>query len=101
MNALLTSVKKYLASYFDIEIGESVVQHYESISLIEVNAKSLLECICNYFIRDDIPLQNLVADLSVSTNYMRGKRGGLEKLLRSKAPQLLDTVTFAIISTIP
>ena len=90
MNALLTSAKKYLASYFDIEIGESVVQHYESISLIEVNAKSLLECICNYFIRDDIPLQNLVSDLSVSTNYMRGKRGGLEKLLQSKAPQLLD-----------
>ena len=29
--------------YVDIEIGESVVQHYESISLIEVNTKSLLE----------------------------------------------------------
>ena len=79
-----------LVSYFDIEIGESVVQHYESISLIEVNAKSLLERICNYFIRDDIPCQNLVSDLSDSTNYMRGKRTGLEKLLRSKAPQLLD-----------
>ena len=90
-----------LVSYFDIEIGESVAQHYESISLIEVNAKSLLERICNCFIRDDIPFQNLVSDLSDSTNYMRGKRGGLEKLLRSKAPQLLDTVTFAIISTIP
>ena len=58
--------------------------------MIEVNAKSLLERICNYFIRDDIPFQNLVSDLSVSTNYMSGKRGGLEKLLRSKAPQLLD-----------
>ena len=79
-----------LVSYFDIEIGESVAQHYESISLIEVNAKSLLERICNCFIRDDIPFQNLVSDLSDSTNYMRGKRGGLEKLLRSKAPQLLD-----------
>ena len=49
-----------LVSYFDIEIGESVVQHYESISLIEVNTKSLLERICNCFIRDDIPFQNLV-----------------------------------------
>ena len=70
-----------LVSYFDIEIGESVAQHYESIGLIEVNAKSLLECIWNYFIRDDVPFQNLVSDLSVSTNYMRGERGGLEKLL--------------------
>ena len=63
-----------LVSYFDIEIGESVVQHYESISLIEVNAP-LLEHICNCFIRDDIPFQNLVSNLSDSTNYMRaGKR---------------------------
>ena len=77
-------------SYFDIEIGESVVQHYQSISLIEVNTKSPLERICNSFIRDDVPFQNLVSDLSDSTNLMRGKREGLKKLLRRKAPQLLD-----------
>ena len=52
-----------LVSYFDIKIGESVAQRYKSISLIEVNAKSLLERICNCFIRDDIPFQNLVSDL--------------------------------------
>ena len=79
-----------LVSYFDTEIGASVVQHYTSVSLIEVNAKSLLECICNCFVRDDIPFDNLVSDLSDSTNYMRGKKGGLEPLLREKAPQLLD-----------
>ena len=62
-----------LVSYFDIEIGESVVQHYESIRLIEVNAKSLLQRICSCFIRDDILFQNLVSDLSVSTSYMRGR----------------------------
>ena len=56
-------------SYFDIEIGESVVQHYKSVTLREVNVKSLFGCICNCFIRDDI--QNLVSDLSDSTNYMR------------------------------
>ena len=58
--------------------------------MIDVNEKSLLEHICNCFIRDNIPFQNLVSDLSDSTNYMRGKRGGLEKLLQTKAPQLLD-----------
>ena len=62
-------VLSILVSYFDIEIGESVGQHYESISLIELNAKSLLERICNCFIRDDIPFQNLVSDL------MTGERG--------------------------
>ena len=61
-----------------------------SISLIEVNKKSLLEHICNWFIGDDIPFENLVSDIIDSTNYMRGKRGGLEKLLRSKALQLFD-----------
>ena len=79
-----------LVSYFDIEIVESVVQHYESISSIEVNAKALLEHISNCFIRYDTPFQNLVSDLSDSTNYMREKIVGLKKLSQSKAPQLLD-----------
>ena len=82
--------KGILVSYLDIEIGESVVQHYESISLIEVNVKSLSKRICNCSIRDDIPFQNLVSDLSDTTNYMRGERERFEKLLRSKTPQLLD-----------
>ena len=79
-----------LVSYFDTEIGASVVQHYASVSLIEINAKSLLECICNCFVRDDIPSDNLVSYFSDSTNYMRGKKGGLELLLQEKALQLLD-----------
>ena len=55
-----------LVSYFDIEIGESVVQYYEPVSLIEVNAKSLLECICNCFIKAEVPFQNLVSDLIIA-----------------------------------
>ena len=53
-------VVSILVSYFDIEIGKSVVQH-ESISLIEVKTKSLLERICNCFMRDYIPFQNLIS----------------------------------------
>ena len=67
-----------LISYLNIEIGESVLQYYESISLIEASAKSLLG-ICNCYKRDDISFQNLLSDLSDSTNYIKGKRGGLEK----------------------
>ena len=92
MNALLTTAKRYLAyslSYFDIEIGESVVQH-GSISLLEVNAKSQLECICNCFITDEIPFENLVSDLSDSTNYVREKEGGLRKIVTKQSPQLLE-----------
>ena len=83
-----------LVSYLDIEIGESVVQHYESVSLIKVNAKSLLERICNCFTRDSIPFQNLVSDLSDSTNYIRGRRAAGErrawKIVTKQSPQLLD-----------
>ena len=67
-----------LVIYFGIEIGESVVQHYESVSLIEVHVKSLLECICNCFIRDYIPFENLVSYLSDSTNHMGRKEEGLK-----------------------
>ena len=79
-----------LVSYFDVESGESFAYHYESISLIEVNAKCLLECICKFFIRDDLPFKNLVSDLSDSTNYMRWNKGRLGKLLWCKALRLLD-----------
>ena len=56
----VTSILVNYVSYFDIEIGESVIQHYDSVSLKERNTKYLLECICNCFIRDDIPFENLV-----------------------------------------
>ena len=69
--------------------------------LIEVNAKSLLECICNCFIRDDIPFKNLISNLSDITNYMKGKRGGLEKLLLTKVCNFLTlTATLVVIATI-
>ena len=87
--------------YFDIEIGESVVQHYESISLIEVNTKSLLEHICNCFIRDDIPFQSLVSDL-IAPIICGGKEEGLKNCYKGNLCNFWTlTVTFAIISIIP
>ena len=72
-----------LISYLNIEIGESVLQYYESISLIEANAKSLLG-ICNCYKRDDISFQNLLSDLSDSTNYIKGKEEGLKNSYKAK-----------------
>ena len=50
--------------------------------MIEVNGVTLLQTI---FQDDQIPFENLVSDLSDSTNFMRGKKSGLEKRLRDKA----------------
>ena len=57
--------------------------------MIEVNALTLFQTICNLFQDDQILFENLVSDLSDSSNYMRGKKSGLEKQL-DKAPQLLN-----------
>ena len=90
-----------LVSYFDIKIGESVVQHYESISLIEVNAKSLLERIYNCFIRGDIPFQNLVSDL-IAPIKRGGKGEGLKNCFEANLRNFWTlTATFAVISTMP
>ena len=58
--------------------------------MIEVNALTLFQTICKLLQDDQIPFENLVSDLSDSTNYMRGKKSGLEKRLRDKTPQLLN-----------
>ena len=58
--------------------------------MIEVNALNLFKKICELFQADQIPFENRVSDLSDSTNYIRGKKGGLEKRLRDKAPHLLN-----------
>ena len=79
-----------LVSYFDEILGLSIVQHYKSVSMIEVNALTLFQTICKLFQDDQIPFENLVSDLSDSTNYMCGKKSGLEKRLQDKAPQLLN-----------
>ena len=76
--------------YFDDNLGRRVIKHYKSVDMIIVNAQSLKNKIVELFTRDEIPFSNIVSDLSDSTNYMRGKKGGLETLLREIAPQLLD-----------
>ena len=81
-----------LVSYFDEILGLSIVQYYKSvsISMIEVIAITIFQTISKLFQDDQIPFQKSVSDLSNSTNYMRGKKSGLEKRLWDKAPQLLN-----------
>ena len=72
-----------LVSYFDEILGLSIVQYYKSvsISMIEVIAITIFQTISKLFQDDQIPFQKSVSDLSNSTNYMRGKKSGLEKRL--------------------
>ena len=79
-----------LVSYFSEAKGEVVVQHYKSKSFTVVNAKNLSSFVLNSLENDHVPLDNLISSLSDSTNYMRGKKGGFETLVREKAPHLLD-----------
>ena len=58
--------------------------------MVTVNAATLFDHIKSTFDGDRIPMQNMVSNLSDSTNYMRGKLSGLEKRLRDEVPHLLD-----------
>ena len=79
-----------LVSYYSEERREVIVQHYRSKSFDTVNAQNLCTFVLSAFAEDAIPLENLVSNLSDSTNYMRGKIAGFETLLRATAPHLLD-----------
>ena len=68
-----------LVSYFDDELERSTVEHYKSIECIDISAEILSEEILNAFIEDNIPLENLISDLSDSASYMRGEKSGIEK----------------------
>ena len=79
-----------IVSYFDKELGEVVVQHYRSETFKKVNANNLATFFLNSIKEDSIPLENVISNLSDSTNYMRGKKAGYETLLRKEIPHLLD-----------
>ena len=46
-----------IVSYFDEEIGETVVEHYCSFECIRVNAEELFVKICDVFVKDEIPFK--------------------------------------------
>ncbi|XP_060789431.1 uncharacterized protein LOC132894118 isoform X2 [Neoarius graeffei] len=83
-------VLSILVNYYSDEAGECVTKHYNSTSLVSVNAKNLHKCIDDYIVRDDIPRKNIISMLCDSANYTRGKVSGLETLLRKDIPHLLD-----------
>ena len=68
-----------LVSYFDDELGKSTVHYYKSVECIEISAELLTDAILKAFSEDEIPLENLISDLSDSASYMRGEKSGIEK----------------------
>ena len=79
-----------LVTFYDEILKKVVIEHYESVECILVNSLTLLHKIDSLFKRDGIPWENLISGLSDNTNYMRGKKSGLETKLREKAPNMLD-----------
>ena len=78
-----------LVSYYSEEEEKVFVRHYESIQLVYVNAKSVLDAVLQAFERDEIPLTNLISTL-YGNAYMSGKTSGVETLLTVQAPHMLD-----------
>ena len=83
-------VFRILVSYYCDSAKRVVVQHYNSCSMLVVNAENLFHHVTSLLMKDNIPFDNVISNLSDSTNYMRGKIAGFEKLLRDKIPHLLD-----------
>ena len=61
-----------IVCYFSEEQGESIVQHYDSVTLTIVNAKTVLQCVIDLLAKDKIPENNLVSVLPDSASFMRG-----------------------------
>ena len=68
-----------LVSYFSEKLGRSKIEHFKSIECIDISTELLSGEILNSFAADDIPLENLISDLSDSASYMRGGKSGIEK----------------------
>ena len=83
-------VLSIIVMYFDHAAGRSLIQNYKSISVTKGDGKTIASEILDHFKADEIPLSNLVADLSDSAGAMRGKHLGVEKRLRDVAPHLLE-----------
>ena len=80
-----------LIVYFFNDITKLVVlRHLDSVELITVDAASLFKSISYVIEEKAIPCKNLISVLFDSCNVMRGCHSGVEVLLKSKAPHLLD-----------
>ena len=83
-------VLSILVSFYDKILKKVVIEHYESVECILVNSLTFLHKTDSLFKRNGIPWENLISDLSDTTNYMRGKKSGLETKICEKAPTMLD-----------
>ena len=57
-----------LVSYYSNELKRVVVQYYKSASFTIVTASNLFDYVINLLREDEIPITNLISNLSDSTN---------------------------------
>lgn len=50
-----------LVCYYHEDYRKVMVEHLGSLEVLKVNAASLQKVLCNFFLKDNIPWQNLVS----------------------------------------
>ena len=86
-----TCVLTILVSYYNEQSQLVVGEHLASLSLLGVNASSVLHAIKNEFENLELPWKNIMSILVGSCNIMRGSKNGFEtKIQENLASHLLD-----------
>ncbi|KAL6473267.1 hypothetical protein MHYP_G00194550 [Metynnis hypsauchen] len=79
-----------LVRYYHDDLRKVMVEHLGSLEILRVDAASLEKVLCDFFVKNNIPWQNLVSLLMDSCAVMRGSKTGLETRIHQHCPNLLD-----------
>ncbi|KAL6473249.1 hypothetical protein MHYP_G00194370 [Metynnis hypsauchen] len=83
-------VLSMLVRYYHDDLRKVMVEHLGSLEILRVDAASLEKVLCDFFVKNNIPWQNLVSLLMDSCAVMRGSKTGLETRIQQHCPNLLD-----------
>ncbi|KAL6473257.1 hypothetical protein MHYP_G00194450 [Metynnis hypsauchen] len=80
-----------LVCHYHDDLRKVMVEHLGSLEILRVDAASLEKVLCDFFVKNNIPWQNLVSLLMDSCAFlMRGSKTGLETRIHQHCPNLLD-----------
>ncbi|KAL6473244.1 hypothetical protein MHYP_G00194320 [Metynnis hypsauchen] len=83
-------VLSMLVRYYHDDLRKVMVEHLGSLEILRVDVASLEKVLCDFFVKNNIPWQNLVSLLMDSCAVMRGSKTGLETRIHQHCPNLLD-----------
>ncbi|KAL6478662.1 hypothetical protein MHYP_G00120950 [Metynnis hypsauchen] len=86
----MLKILSMLVCYYHDDLRKVMVEHFGSLEILRVDAASLEKVLCDFFVKKNIPWQNLVSLLMDSCAVMRGSKTGLETRIHQHCPNLLD-----------